>query len=86
MYLLIVVLYFVFCAFFNVFVFVFCISESRVHFKGVCGGAVSDVRPYLAPVDELIEANYKRTEGGRGGQGEGGGVEGGEGGEGEGGG
>ena len=59
--------------FFNVFVFVFCISESRVHFKGVCGGAVSDVRPYLAPVDELIEANYKRTEGGRGGQGEGGG-------------
>ena len=36
------------------------------------GEPVSDVRPYLAPVDELIEANYKRTEGGRGGRGEGG--------------
>ena len=33
--------------------------------KGVCGETVSDVRPYLAPVDELIEANYKTTEGGR---------------------
>ena len=30
--------------------------------KGVCGETVSDVRPYLAPVDELIEANYKRRE------------------------
>ena len=47
---------------------VFCIFEGWVHFKGVCGGeTVSDVRPYLAPVDELIEANYKRErERGRG--------------------
>ena len=55
----------VFCLRFHI-PFVFCIFGGRVHFKGVCGGeTVSDVRPYLAPVDELIEANYKRREGGR---------------------
>ena len=43
----------------------FCIFESEVHLRGFVGEPVSDVRPYLAPVDELIEANYKTTEGGR---------------------
>ena len=51
--------------------------------KGVCGETVSDVRPYLAPVDELIEANYKRGEDegrtrGGGGEGEEGEEEGGD--------
>ena len=56
---------FVFCVRFHN-TFVFCIFGGRVHFKGVCGGeTVSDVRPYLAPVDELIEANYNRSEGRR---------------------
>ena len=43
----------------------FCIFEREVHLRGFVGEPVSDVRPYLAPVDELIEANYKRREGRR---------------------
>ena len=42
----------------------FCIFEIGVHSRWVCGWAVSDERPYLAPtcLDELIEANYKGRE------------------------
>ena len=62
------------------FHYVFCVRNlvSYLYFVFLRGGSisrefvgepVSDVRPYLAPVDELIEANYKRTEGGRRGEG-----------------